>query len=66
MVGQVFFCSMAAYAFARIRFPGRDFLFLLILSVLMVPSQAYIIPRYLLMADLGWLNTLTADRTRAV
>ena len=60
VVGQVFFCSMAAYAFARIRFPGRDFLFLLILSVLMVPSQAYIIPRYLLMADLGWLNTLTA------
>ncbi|MGI6149320.1 MAG: carbohydrate ABC transporter permease [Firmicutes bacterium] len=60
VAGQVFFCSMAAYAFARIRFPGRDFLFVMILSVLMVPSQAYIIPRYLLMARLGWLNTLTA------
>jgi len=60
VVGQVLLCSMAGYAFARIRFPGRDFLFLLILSVLMVPSQAYIIPRYLLMVKFGWLNTLTA------
>ena len=57
VVGQVFFCSMAAYS-PVFAFPGG--LFLLILSVLMVPSQAYIIPRYLLMADLGWLNTLTA------
>lgn len=60
VVGQVVFCSMAAYAFARIRFPGRDFLFIVVISVLMVPSQAYVIPRYMIMMNLGWLNTLTA------
>lgn len=60
VVGQVVFCSMAAYAFARIRFPGKEFLFILIISVLMVPSQAYVIPRYMIMMELGWLNTLKA------
>ncbi|MFD0693280.1 carbohydrate ABC transporter permease [Paenibacillus sp. GCM10027628] len=54
------FCSMAAYAFARIRFPGRTVLFLVMLSVLMVPAQVFIIPQYLLMKDLGWLNSLKA------
>jgi multiple sugar transport system permease protein len=58
--GQLLLCSLAAYAFARIPFPGRNLLFLLVLSVLMVPLPVFIIPRYLLMVDLGWLNTLTA------
>ncbi|NMB11480.1 MAG: carbohydrate ABC transporter permease [Firmicutes bacterium] len=60
VLGQLAFCSMAGYAFARIEFPGRDVLFIVIISVLMVPSQAYVIPRYMLMLNLGWLNTLTA------
>lgn len=60
VLGQLVFCSMAGYAFARIAFPGRDVLFIVIISVLMVPSQAYVIPRYMLMLRLGWLNTLTA------
>ncbi|WP_305787567.1 carbohydrate ABC transporter permease [Symbioplanes lichenis] len=59
-VGQVFLCSMAAYAFARLRFPGRNFLFGLFLSVLMVPPQLFIIPQYEIMSDLGWLNSLPA------
>ncbi len=59
-VGQVVFCSMAAYAFARIQFPGRDFLFIVFLSVLMVPAQVFLIPQYLIMARLGWVNTLQA------
>jgi multiple sugar transport system permease protein len=59
-VGQVLFCSMAAYAFARLRFPGRNALFGLFLSVLMVPPQLFIIPQYQIMSDLGWLNSLQA------
>lgn len=59
-VGQVVFCSMAAYAFARIQFPGRDVLFIVFLSVLMVPAQVFLIPQYLLMARLGWVNTVQA------
>lgn len=54
------FSSLAAYAFARIHFPGRILLFLLVLSVMMVPGQVFLIPQYLLMKDLGWLNSLKA------
>ncbi|WP_163877903.1 carbohydrate ABC transporter permease [Paenibacillus favisporus] len=54
------FSSLAAYAFARIHFPGRTLLFLLVLSVMMVPGQVFLIPQYLLMKDLGWLNSLKA------
>ncbi len=59
-IGQLIFSSMAAYAFARIKFPGRRFLFVLMLSLLMVPPQAYYIPQYLIMIKLGWLNSLKA------
>lgn len=59
-IGQVLFCSMAAYAFARLRFPGRNLLFGVLLSVLMVPPQLFIIPQYQIMAKLGWLNSLQA------
>lgn len=57
---QVLICPMAAYAFARIRFPGRGLLFGVFLSVLMVPPQLFIIPQYQIMSSLGWLNTLQA------
>lgn len=59
-VGQVFLCSLSAYAFARIKFPGNNFFFILFLSVLMVPPQAFLIPQYQIVANLGLLNTLTA------
>src|SRR6266567_2265492 len=59
-IGQLVFCSLAAYAFARIEFPGRNFWFLLMLSVLMVPSYVFLLPQYLIMKDLGWLNSLQA------
>jgi multiple sugar transport system permease protein len=58
--GQLLFCSMAAFAFARLRFPGRGLLFGLFLSVLMVPPQLFIIPQYEIIAKLGWLNSLPA------
>jgi len=58
--GQLVICSLAAYAFARLRFPGRDFVFILYLAALMVPSQVTLIPRFLLMRELGWFNTYQA------
>ncbi len=59
-LGQVVLCCTAGYAFARIDFPLKNILFVLLLSVLMVPQQAYVIPRYMMMLNFGWLNTLTA------
>jgi multiple sugar transport system permease protein len=56
-LGQLVTCSMAAYAFARLRFPGRDWLFLAFLSQLMVPQQVTIIPIFILIRILGLLDT---------
>jgi multiple sugar transport system permease protein len=56
-VGQVTFSASSAYAFARLRFPGRDRLFALYLAALMVPPIFTILPNFVLMKDLGWLNT---------
>ena len=52
--------SMAGYVFARLPFPGRDALFWLVLSLMMIPFTVSIIPLYGLMARLGWLNTYWA------
>ena len=57
---QVAFCAMAAYAFARIEFPFKNIIFLIILSVLMVPRQIFLIPQYLIVQKLGLLDTLPA------
>ncbi|MGV8845052.1 carbohydrate ABC transporter permease [Tessaracoccus sp.] len=59
-VGQVVLCTMAGYAFARIPFRGRNLLFIVFLSVLMVPSQLYLLPQFEIMQALGWVNTLQA------
>jgi multiple sugar transport system permease protein len=55
--GQLFLASMAAYAFARIAFPGRNTLFVLVLAVMMMPSMVTMIPRFILIMNLGWLDT---------
>jgi len=52
--------GMAAYAFSRLRFPGRDRLFLLYLGTLMIPGQVTIIPNFVLMKYLGWTDTYFA------
>lgn len=57
-VGQVFFCSMAAYAFARLRWPGRDVVFGLFLGALLVPPIFTSLPNFILIKNLGLLNTL--------
>jgi multiple sugar transport system permease protein len=56
-VGQIITCSMAAFAFARLRFPGKNFLFILLLASLMVPGQVTIIPVFIIMRKLGLINT---------
>ncbi|MEU4215627.1 carbohydrate ABC transporter permease [Actinoplanes sp. NPDC026623] len=55
--GQVFFSAMAAYAFARLSWPGRDKVFFLFLSALMIPPIFTTLPNFILIKDLGLLNT---------
>ena len=55
---QVFLCSLAGFAFAKYRFRGRNLLFTLVLGTVMIPVSVQLVPNYLLMAKLGWLNTL--------
>ena len=57
LVGQLLTCSLAGYAFAKLRFPGRRPLFLLLLSTMMIPSQVTLIPVFIIMKYLGWINT---------
>ncbi|MEU6994207.1 carbohydrate ABC transporter permease [Streptomyces sp. NPDC046465] len=59
-LGQLVFCSLAAYAFARMQFRGRNVLFALFLSVLMVPSSLLVLPQYDIVQWLGLLNTAPA------
>lgn len=55
--GQVFFCSLAGYAFARLQFRGRELLFVLYLGTLMVPLTVTVIPQFILMRTFGWTDT---------
>jgi multiple sugar transport system permease protein len=57
LIGQVFSASAVAYGFARLRFPGRDALFMLVLATMMLPSVVTLVPSYVLFQKLGWLNT---------
>jgi multiple sugar transport system permease protein len=58
--GQILTCSLAAYAFARLRFPGREVIFYLFLSTMMIPWQVTMIPAFLVINWLGWVNTYQA------
>ncbi len=57
MLLQLFFCSMAAYAFARLQWPGRDKVFLLYLAAMMIPGQVILIPNFLIIKLLNGINT---------
>lgn len=59
-VGQVIFASMAGYAFARLKFFGRDTLFLIILITMLIPPQVNIIPLFFLMRELHLIDTYSA------
>ena len=58
VIGQIVLCSMAGYAFARMRFAASAIIFAVMLSILMIPNQAYIIPQYQIVQSLGWLDTV--------
>lgn len=57
VVGAVLTASLVAYAFARLRAPGKDFLFGILLSTLMLPGEVTLVPIYLIFRQLGWLDT---------
>jgi multiple sugar transport system permease protein len=59
-IGYLFFSSLAGYAFAKGRFPGKSILFILFLSTLFIPFETRMIPLYLFMNDLGLTNTYAA------
>ena len=54
---EILFAVTSAYAFVFLRFPKRDWIFLILLAALMVPGQITILPNYLTVARLGWINT---------
>lgn len=59
-IGVVATSALAAYAFARIEFPGRNILFLAFLATLMIPGMVYQVPKFAMIQKLGWQNTHTA------
>jgi len=60
VIGQVITCSLAAYAFARLKFKHKDILFLAFLGTMMIPPQVNIIPLFFLMRELHWVDTYWA------
>lgn len=59
-ISVVFFCSLAGFAFAKLRFRGRNGLLLLIIATMAIPVQLGLIPLYIIMARLGWVNEIQA------
>lgn len=57
-IGQLITCPMAAYPFARLNFPGKNILFIILLATLMIPVQVTIVPLFILMRQIGLYNTL--------
>lgn len=59
IIGNIFACSLVAYAFARLHWPGRNLAFGLMLATMMIPPQVTMIPYFLIIRWLGWYNTLS-------
>lgn len=57
LVGTLLSSSVVAYSFARLRWRGRDFLFIVLLSTMMLPYQVFMIPQFILFKYLGWINS---------
>ncbi|MGV3614748.1 MAG: carbohydrate ABC transporter permease [Fimbriimonas sp.] len=56
-LGNMFLCTLAGYAFAKHRFPGRNAIFLVLLATMMIPGSVLLVPSFLLLRDFGWLDT---------
>ncbi len=59
-IGQILVSAMAAFAFARIQWRGRDVVFLLYLATMMIPSIVLVLPQFILVRSLGWMNSFAA------
>ena len=59
-MGLLISCSLAAYAFARLRFPGRDIIFWAYLGTMMIPFQVTLVPQFLIVRTFGWIDTYYA------
>ena len=57
MIGTLISCSLVAYGFAIVKWPGRDIVFVFVLATMMLPTQVTLIPLYVIYAKLGWINT---------
>ncbi|HWG86015.1 MAG TPA: carbohydrate ABC transporter permease [Deinococcales bacterium] len=57
VIGQVLSAAFVAYGFSRLRWPGRDALFLVVLATMMIPGQITMIPQFILFTRLGWVDT---------
>lgn len=57
IVGTLLSCSLVAYGFARLNAPGKNFLFILMLSTMMLPYQVWMIPLYVFFTKVGWIDT---------
>lgn len=55
--GQVFSSSLVAYSFSRLKWPGRDQLFLIILTTMMLPESMTLVPKFVIFSKIGWVNT---------
>ncbi|HLK15242.1 MAG TPA: carbohydrate ABC transporter permease, partial [Fimbriimonadaceae bacterium] len=58
VIGTLLSCSIIAYAFSRLRFPGKNLLFAIMLSTMMLPAAVTMLPQFLIFRSLGWIDTL--------
>ena len=58
MIGTLLSCSFSAYGFARLRAPGRDIIFMIVLATMMLPSAVTLVPTYIAFNKLGWINSI--------
>ena len=64
-IGMIIACTLVSYSFARLRWPGRDIFFVLILATMMIPGTVTMIPIYIIFRHLGWIDSYcAADRAR--
>ncbi|GAB2539934.1 carbohydrate ABC transporter permease [Gracilibacillus alcaliphilus] len=59
-VSVLFFCSLAGFAFSKLNFKGRDGLFIFVIATMMIPPQLSLIPNFMIMTNLGWIDDLKA------
>jgi multiple sugar transport system permease protein len=58
MIGQLTSATLVAYGFSRFRFPGRDILFMMVISTILLPREVVLIPTFLIFKEFGWLDSL--------